>query len=722
MTYGAQSQEWAHFDLVLGLSADLLPVVSNPSARIHPDSKLKEIGKTPSRYAKDGRVVGLPGWSRLKANGKEMAAWSAQADYGICVQTRSVRALDIDVPDPQASQAIVRFVADHLQRGLPQRRRANSGKALLAFHLPGEMAKRRMPVEGGLIEFLATGQQFVAVGTHPSGVRYEWVGGLPDEIPELTLEQFEALWAALTERFAQGEVASTSVSVRKRGEHVALPDPVADLLKAQGKVLDRDRDGALLIECPWSAEHTAGEAGDGSTCWFPAGTNGYERGHFKCLHGHCAGRSDGDFFAAVGYVEDVSPDFDVVPVPAGKADRAPLPAFRRDTYGRIEATIGNVHLALARPDLCGMQIRLDRFRDEIMWAAPGTDQWAALSDADYSRLRITLEAGGFKAIGRELMRDAVLLMADEHPFDSAITWLEQLEWDGIARCERFLHTHFGAQDSDYVEAVSAYLWSALAGRVLRPGIKADMVPILIGEQGTGKSSGVAAMVPSQEFFTEVSFHEKEDDLSRKMRGRLLGEIGELRGLHTKELESIKAFITRTHETWVPKYREFATTFPRRIVLVGSTNQEEFLSDPTGNRRFLPLRVSRVDVAAIARDCLQLWAEARVLFQAGGVAYAQAERLAQANQVHEAHMMSDAWAEPIARWLDEPGALTGEIPRARDYLRTSEVLKGALNLDDKHIGRREEMRVSAVLKALGYERKRMRINGGRDWVFALPGPT
>ena len=143
----------------------------------------------------------------------------------------------------------------------------------------------------------------------------------------------------------------------------------------------------------------------------------------------------------------------------------------------------------------------------------------------------------------------------------------------------------------------------VGGRVLEPGIKADMVPILVGPQGCGKSSGVEALSPDPAFFTEISFAEKDDDLARKMRGRLVAEIGELRGLNTKELESIKAFVTRTHENWIPKYREFATQFPRRPVFVGTTNEDEFLADKTGNRRWLPVEVSKVDVKAIKRDLL-----------------------------------------------------------------------------------------------------------------------
>jgi hypothetical protein len=707
--YGASPDDWTHFDLALGLGSDLLPVVSNPLAELSPESKLKELGKTPSRYNAKRQAVGIAGWTSHQASDGDIARWSRDGDLGICLQTRTVRALDIDVPDRELSDAILKFVEDHLGMYLPARVRGNSGKCLLAFTLPGEMPKRKMVVEGGIVEFLATGQQFIAIGTHPSGTRYEWLGGLPDQFPELELAEFEALWSALAERFAIEPVESGELSMRKRGEHVAMDDDVADFLHGKGLVMGKDRDGALLVKCPWDADHSTGTPGDGSTVYFPAGTNGYEQGHFKCLHGHCAGKGDSDFEHAIGYLEQ---DFAVVV--AEPNEPLPLPPYKRDGKGKIEASIGNVVMALVRPDLCGMQIRYDTFRDEIMWAPEGGDQWAAFTDSDYSRLRIKIERTGFKAVGRELIRDAVLLVADEHPFDSAITWLDQLTWDGVPRAEKFLAQYFGAADTPYTGAVSKYLWTALAGRVVTPGVKADMVPILVGGQGVGKSTGVAAMVPSNDFFTEVSFHEKEDDLARRMRGRLLGEIGELRGLHTKELETIKAFITRTHESWVPKYREFSVTFPRRIVFIGTTNKDEFLADETGNRRWLPVAVSQADVEAIRRDRLQLWAEGRVMYDLVGIDYQDAEALAGA--VHDDHTIRDSWEEAVNHWLDDPDPLTGETPRTRNFLRVGEVLKGALGFDPRHVNRRDEIRAGAVLRALGYSRKKSRVDGVSVWGF------
>lgn len=408
-----------------------------------------------------------------------------------------------------------------------------------------------------------------------------------------------------------------------------------------------------------------------------------------------------------------SPDEFEVVAPA-EVEREPLPPFARDGKGRIEATLNNLALALARPDVCGLRLGWDQFRDEIMFIPRDGGAWVPLGDADTVRLRQDLECGGFKPIGRELMRDAILLAADGGRFDSARDWLDGLQWDGIPRIDRFYVDYFGVADSDYARAVGAYTWTALAGRVLAPGCKADMVPILVGSQGLGKSASVAAMAPDSEFFAEVNLGDRDDDLSRRMRGCLVAEIGELRGLHSRDLESIKSFITRTHENWVPKYKEFATKFPRRMLFIGTTNQDQFLADPTGNRRWLPLDVTAADRDAVTADRDQLWAEGAARWREAGIAFQQAEELAGGQ--HEKYEMHDAWEDAIAQWLDEPDMLTGDMPRNREFLRTRDIMRNALNLTDSQINRGGEMRVSAIICKLGYARKKLREHGRTFWAF------
>lgn len=405
-------------------------------------------------------------------------------------------------------------------------------------------------------------------------------------------------------------------------------------------------------------------------------------------------------------------EFEAVTLPEGSPK--PLPSFDRDGKGRIEATLNNLALALARPDVCGLRVGLDEFRDSIMYAPHGGGAWQPWGDADAVRLRQYLERHGFKPIGRELMRDAILLAADNGRFDSAADWLGNLRWDGVPRIENFYSEYFGATSSEYTKAAGRYTWTALAARVMNPGCKVDMVPILVGDQGLKKSSAVAAISPDSECFAEVDLAARDDDLSRRMRGCLVAEIGELRGLHSRDLESIKAFITRTHENWVPKFKEFATKFPRRLVFFGTTNKDYFLADETGNRRWLPIKVGRADAQAVARDRDQLWAEGAALYKESGVAYAEVEALA--TEQHEAYEMPDAWEDAIAQWLAETDLLTGDMPSSRGFLRVRDVMRNALNFTDSQIKRGDEMRVAAILRKLGYARRKVREGKGTFWAF------
>lgn len=307
---GASIDEWTHLDLVLGLTEDLLPVVSNTKARVSPRSNIKEVGKVPSLYNGERQVHGFSDWTRHVTTGADVIRWSRERDYGACVQTRRVRAGDVDIPDVEESAAVREFIAERFD--FPIRSRANSAKFLFAFELPGGFTKRRMKTAKGVIEFLATGQQFIAVGRHPSGVRYAWEGGLPNAFPVLTAEQFESLWADLAAAFAVEDVIKRPASVKaaKLGA-VHENDPLAKHLHDASMVKRVERDGRLHIVCPWESEHTT-DSGDSATTYWPAHTGGFEQGGFQCLHAHCEHRTVADLKDALGVGDDILCDFEVL--------------------------------------------------------------------------------------------------------------------------------------------------------------------------------------------------------------------------------------------------------------------------------------------------------------------------------------------------------------------------------------------------------------------------
>lgn len=419
----------------------------------------------------------------------------------------------------------------------------------------------------------------------------------------------------------------------------------------------------------------------------------------------------------------------------GGAEAPEYPPFDREKSGAIKPTVTNSVMALRRADLCGMRVAYDEFRDEITVSRPGVDEWVPMTDADVVRMRMGLERIGFKTAPKELARDALVLVAAENQYDSAQLWLRAVAktWDGKRRVDAFLPTYMGAQDTPYSRAVGRYLWTALAGRVLEPGVKADMVVIYEGAQGLRKSTAIEAIAPAPEFFVEVDLGDKEEDTVRKLRGALVGEIAELSGLHTKELEAIKKFVVRKVEKWVPKYKEFPSTFARRLVFIGTTNRTDILADDTGNRRWLPVHVEFADAEGIARDRQQLWAEAALMFGGefemafgvpGGVAWRDAERLGATE--HDAFLIEDPWGEPIRRWLVEvdgfgrvdsdgaPGADGGSGGRGSTPFTVQDLMVGALGLSSREMDRLAQKRVGAILRRFGYSGKTCKVDGLAAW--------
>jgi hypothetical protein len=740
MAFGATPADWNHFSVWLGLTEDLLPVVSDPTAPISPESKIKQIGKTPSRLNKAGEVSGIAGWTEKQATDANVTAWSKRDQYGICIQTRTIRGLDIDVPDVRIADRIAEIFAENCpgMGALPRwswRVRTGTGKRLLPFivdDVEGRFPKQSVRVDGGLVEILGDGQQFIACGTHPSGTRYEWTRGLPDDFPHVTVDQIAAAMAAVREEMGEADVQVAGNAQRLRGETVISDDDVVTFLQEHWPAYGFDRNGALMIDCPWKAGHES-DNGPTETVWFPAGTGGYQQGHFKCLHESCRPNWP-TFLTAVGYADAQFEDETqaVAELYADEARRTgkelalaedgsqlprlPLPGFKRDKQGGILSVIENVSRAVRHVDACGVHLRYDSFIDDLLIRPREGGKWRVFEDADAVKLRIALAGIGFDPVGREMMRDALIEVSYDNRFDSAIDWLEHLPpWDGVPRVDSFLHRYFKVEDRPYHTAVSRYAWTALAGRVMDPGCQADMVPTFVGEQGLLKTSAIRAMAPWDEAFTEFDFADDKTELSRLMRGTLVGELAELQGLQTRAQEGIKAWITKRQEKWTQKYRERGTSFNRRCVLFGSSNIMAFLSDPTGERRWLPVTVTeQADAEAIMADRDQLWAEGLALWREDGIAWRDAERLARAE--HGLFRDHDMWEPAIRAWLAEEQDLTGDTPLSKGFVTTQEAAEHALMMPLSKFGKAEQRRIGAIFGAIGLKGQSVRHGKDVFWGF------
>lgn len=518
---------------------------------------------------------------------------------------------------------------------------------------------------------------------------------------------------------------------RQRGERREVQDPQADWIETNWETWGHLADGGVIVSCPFAEQHSGGASGDTSTVYFPAGTNSYAEGSWVCLHNSCRDRHQGEFHQASGWLDSKLGAITVEPAPKTQIngtkvngvhlpDPLILPGFKRKPSGAIDTCMINVKLALEDPKVAGMMMRYDVFKDAVVCSQDDRN-WRPFTDSDYTDLRLRLEDVGVMSVGREMIRDSVHHVAQLRSFDTAIEWLDGLTWDGVPRVETFWIDHFGVLDDSigYARAVAKYTWSAMAARVLEPGAQADMVPVLSGRQGMRKSRGVAAMSPTPEFATHMSFHEPEIERARKMRGKLVVELAELQGLHSRDGEEILAWITRSEEHWTPKFMEMTTQYRRRFLMIATTNGKNFLDNPDGERRWLPMGAGRtegfdqVDTDRLADEREQLWAEGREMYVKHGVLWRDAEHLAR-DEVGQ-WKSDDSWRAAVTRWLDTP-SMHDETPRQRGFITLLEVAEGALGMSARSMRHTDQTRLAKVLRQEGYEQvlKRLGNKPIRGW--------
>lgn len=371
--------------------------------------------------------------------------------------------------------------------------------------------------------------------------------------------------------------------------------------------------------------------------------------------------------------------------------------------GEIIPELQNLHAVIKTIPMC-----FDRFLDQAM-IVDGQKQ-RRFNDGDYVKIGMRLERMGFRSPSIGNIKEVTRSVIIDNQADIAIDWANGLKWDGIDRCSSLFSTYFGVDQSEYEKACSLYFTSAMAGRLLEGGCQADMVVVLVGGQGLGKTRGVKALAPMIDTYSEIDLgNTRDSDINRQLRGKLICELGELKGLKSRDSEWIKSWITRTHEEWTPKYQEFSTIMARRCVFIGTTNESEFLVDRTGNRRWLPIDVlGDIDVLEIEKDREQIWAQAICLFKDGGIRWQSAQKLGV--KVHQNYMVTDE------------GLMTSLSDYLNKYENTLKPYHRIVDIGEaldfgSNMQKRDQMRIADCFIQLGWCRENLWVDGRRfkAWV-------
>lgn len=418
-----------------------------------------------------------------------------------------------------------------------------------------------------------------------------------------------------------------------------------------------------------------------------------------------------------------TPEEDISGIDETEEDIEWMAELESDSKGNYLSTATNINTILSNDNRLKGAFKQNDFDGKryvfksLPWRRVRTPE--PVKNVDYSGVRNYIESI-YGISGTLKIDDSLALEFEKQTFHPIKDYLSSLEWDGIQRIDKLLIEYFGADDNIYSkEAIRKMLVAAVA-RVFKPGCKFDLVLTLIGDQGTKKSSFIKKL--GKEWFSDTFMTVQGKEALEQIQGAWLIEMAELAGLRKAEVEPIKHFISKQEDSFRPAYARTSETFKRQCVFFGTTNKKDFLTDPSGNRRFMPIDVQKHKVSKnvwtdLDSEIDQIWSEAVALFNSGERLYLsdEAETIARNEQIK--HCETDErrglieeylnrklpkdWAEKDIyerkAFIEDPISEQGTVER--DFVCMAEIWCECLGKNKEDMSRYNTREINDILKGL-----------------------
>lgn len=381
-------------------------------------------------------------------------------------------------------------------------------------------------------------------------------------------------------------------------------------------------------------------------------------------------------------------------------------------------------------DVLGLNELSSNIEARVDWPWPSGRPGPVTGSADLMLGQYLSETYGLPSIARAALSEAIETVAHARPFHPVRIYLEGLQWDESPRLDKWLVHVLGEKPEtlppalfEYLCQVGRYWLLAMVYRVMEPGCKFDYCPVLEGPGGMGKST-MLEVLASAAFFSDAHF-----DLTRgkegqeQVQGIWLYELAELASLGKAEVNLIKAFISSKVDRYRPSYGRTVEAFPRQAVMAGTTNEDTYLRDRTGNRRFWPVPVrQRINIPWLQKWRNQLFAEAYALFMQGA---AYTPTPADENRLYvpmqESRLVETAVLSEMMHVLTRPSAAAGIgalVNELTDFVTMSQMTQ-ALGVDAAKSSPALEAQIRAFFAQEGWQRIKKQINGVRAHGYARP---
>jgi hypothetical protein len=370
----------------------------------------------------------------------------------------------------------------------------------------------------------------------------------------------------------------------------------------------------------------------------------------------------------------------------------------------------------------GTELRYASFPEVLAWARGRGDLAynsmsdrpeigdRALRDTDASMLREKLYAQGLKC-GRTMMQECIDLVTAENAYNPLVDYMNGLVWDGTERLSMLLSRVLGARDSAYTREVSKRFFTGAAQRAIEPGSDHRVMLVLIGKESIGKSLFCKDLCIKREWYTDSLPKDLHSQAaSEAVIGMQIIESSEMASMRHTDGESIKAFISRTHEKFRHAYGRYIIETPRQSVIIATTNTEFPIPWDGEQTRMWPVTVERYDREYLLKNKDQIWAEAAASYRSGFNWREMPDEVQKAvAEAREELRQSDEWEPCLAR-LEGRTTLRGE-----QQLTMGEA-RAALDIPIRDFTLKNQMRVGTILLRLGWRRVRVMEDGKRSYVY------
>ena len=297
------------------------------------------------------------------------------------------------------------------------------------------------------------------------------------------------------------------------------------------------------------------------------------------------------------------------------------------------------------------RFRFEEFKQIIEYKP--YDEWKQVKDEDFLFVmnKIARAHPFFSRVKKDMVADAMLSVSKQYAYDEVTQYITTLVWDKKSRIDTWLSSVYGVEQNEYHKKVGSNWLKGLVKRAIEPGSKFDHVLVIEGSQGIKKSMSLSVL--ASPWHTETVLAPDNKDFFMSLVGNLVVEFAEGESLSRGEMKRIKAVITMTQDDIRLPYARLVSRHPRRCVFAMTTNEEQYLKDNTGNRRWLPVKAAReyADILWLKENRDQLFAEAYYRVITCGETYWEFPK-EDAEREQAARVLIDPREEVVVEWYSK----------------------------------------------------------------------